>query len=58
MKCADLVRRSTITQIESNPLEVLGKPIIKYILIFSHFQAGMGSGCNSLADFRCTAFTL
>jgi hypothetical protein len=37
MKCADLVRRSTMTQIESNPLEVLGKPTIKSILISSHF---------------------
>jgi hypothetical protein len=58
MKCADLVRRSIITQIESNPFEVLGKPTMKSILISSHFQAGMGKGYNSLADFRCTAFTL
>jgi hypothetical protein len=47
-----------MTQIESNPLAVLGKPTIKSILISSYFQDGMGNGCNSPADFRCIAFTL
>jgi hypothetical protein len=56
-KCADLVSRSTMTHIESNPFEVLGKPTIKSILISSHFQDGMSNGCNSPADFKCTAFT-
>jgi hypothetical protein len=51
------VRRSTITQMESQPLDVLGSPTIKSILISSHYQDGTGEGCNSLADFRWTALT-
>jgi hypothetical protein len=47
-----------MTQIEENPLEVLGKPTMKSILISSHFQARMGNACNFSADFRCIAFTL
>jgi hypothetical protein len=47
-----------MTQIESNPLEVLGKPTIKFILISSHFQARMPMPAIFLADFRRIAFTL
>jgi hypothetical protein len=39
-----LVNRSTITQIESYLWEVLGKPAMKFMLISSHFQEGMGKG--------------
>jgi len=38
-KWTDFVRWSTITQIESYPFEVLGRPTIKFILISSHFHA-------------------
>jgi len=56
-KCADLVSRSTITNIESKPLDVLGRPTIKSILILSHFQDGIGKGCSGPVDFKWTAFT-
>ncbi|GJR26815.1 putative reverse transcriptase domain-containing protein [Tanacetum coccineum] len=44
MKCADLVRRSTMTQIVSCPLDVLGSFVTKFIVILSHFHVGI-SGC-------------
>nr|GEX24344.1 hypothetical protein [Tanacetum cinerariifolium] len=44
MKCADLVRRSTMTQIMSCPLDVLGSFVTKSIVILSHFHVGI-SGC-------------
>jgi hypothetical protein len=37
MKWADLESQSTITQIESNLQVVMGKPIMKFMLISSHF---------------------
>ena len=40
-KWADFVRRSTITQIESYPFDVLGSPTMKLILISSHFHDGI-----------------
>ncbi|GJR53380.1 hypothetical protein Tco_1403901 [Tanacetum coccineum] len=45
MKCADLVRRSKLTQIVSCPLEVLGSFVMKSIVILSHFHIGI-SGCT------------
>nr|GEV13396.1 hypothetical protein [Tanacetum cinerariifolium] len=45
MKCADLVRRSTMTQIVSCPLDVLGSFVMKSIVIFSHFHVGI-FGCT------------
>jgi hypothetical protein len=47
----------TITQIESNPLVVLGNPTMKSILISSHFQFGMGKDCSGPAVFICNALT-
>ena len=38
MKSADLVSLSTITQIESKPLGVLGSPTTKSMEILSHFH--------------------
>ncbi|GJY94266.1 hypothetical protein Tco_0510627 [Tanacetum coccineum] len=49
MKCADLVRRSTMTQIVSCPLEVLGSFVMKFFVILSHFHIGI-SGCTSKLD--------
>ena len=57
-KWADFVRRSTITQIESYPLEVLGKPTMKSILMSSHFQDGILKGCKRTADLKWLALTL
>jgi hypothetical protein len=57
-KCANLVSRSIMTQIESNYLDVVGNPVIKSIPISSHFQDRIGNGCNIPADFRRTTFTL
>ncbi|GJY26732.1 hypothetical protein Tco_0401458 [Tanacetum coccineum] len=49
MKCADLVRRSTMTQIVSCPLDVLGSSVTKSNVILSHFHVGI-SGCISKPD--------
>nr|GEW96731.1 integrase, catalytic region, zinc finger, CCHC-type, peptidase aspartic, catalytic [Tanacetum cinerariifolium] len=46
MKCANLVSRSTMTQIVSCPLDVLGSFVTKSIVIFSHFHVGI-SGCTN-----------
>src|SRR6185369_17125723 len=57
-KCAVLVRQSTITHIESYPLEVLGKPTMKSILMSSHFQEGILRGCKGPAGLKWLALTL
>jgi hypothetical protein len=44
IKCATFVRRSIITHIESLPFGVLGSPLMKSMLMSSHFHSGMGSG--------------
>jgi hypothetical protein len=44
MKCASLVRKMIITHIESLPLGVLESPLIKSILMSSHFHSAMGNG--------------
>jgi hypothetical protein len=46
-----------MTQIESNPLAVLGNPTMKPILISSYFQVGIGKDYNALAAFICIALT-
>ena len=51
-KWADFVRRSTITQIESYPFEVLGSPTMKSILISSHFHEGIFRGCKGPAVLK------
>src|ERR1043165_8186635 len=48
-KCADFVNRSTITQIMSWPLVVLGNLVMKSIVILSHLHSGI-SGCWSKPD--------
>ncbi|MFS8018619.1 hypothetical protein Hanom_Chr15g01394131 [Helianthus anomalus] len=45
-KCADLVNRSTITQMVSFPRWDLGRPVTKSMEICSHFHFGI-SGCWS-----------
>ena len=45
MKWAVFVNLSTITQMASLPLAVLGRPTTKSIITWSHFYSGMGSGC-------------
>jgi hypothetical protein len=57
-KCAVLVNRSTITQMESYLKEVLGKPTIKSILISSHFQEGIDRGWRIPVVFKWLALTL
>jgi hypothetical protein len=57
MKCVTLVRRSTITHIESLPLGVLGSPLMKSILISSHLHSGMGNGWSNPLGFWCSALT-
>jgi hypothetical protein len=44
MKWVDLVKRSMMTHIELYPHEVRGKPIMKFMLMFSHFHSGMLKG--------------
>jgi hypothetical protein len=57
MKCATLVRRPTITHIESLPLGVLGSPLMKSILMSSHFHSGMGNDWSNPLGFWCYALT-
>ena len=40
-KCADLVNLSTITQMVSSPLAVLGNFVMKSMVIRSHFHSGI-----------------
>jgi hypothetical protein len=46
MKWANLVKRSLMTHIKLYPHEVRGKPIMKYMQMFSHFHLGMLKGCR------------
>jgi hypothetical protein len=57
-KWADLGSRSIITQIESLPFCVIGSPILKSILISSHFHLCIDNDCNKLAGFMWIALTL
>ena len=52
-----LVKWSTITQTLFFLLLVLGNPITKSILTWSHFYSGISKGCNNLAGFWCSTFT-
>ena len=47
----------TTTMIESCCLKFLGRPVIKSILIVSHFHSRMGSGYNNPAWCWCSALT-
>jgi hypothetical protein len=47
MKRADLESRSMITQIKSSLQAVIGKLMMKSMLILSHFYYGILNGCNS-----------
>jgi hypothetical protein len=58
IKWADLVKRSTMTQIELYPREVWGKPTMKPIHMFSHFHLGMLKGCRFLVGLKWSALTL
>nr|GEU97851.1 hypothetical protein [Tanacetum cinerariifolium] len=51
MKCANLVRRSMMTQMVSCPFEVLGSFVMKSIVILSYFHIGI-SGCTNLDEMR------
>ena len=56
-KCADLVSRSTITELTLWYLLVRGILITKSIVICSYFQTGMGKGSNKSSGFWCFVFT-
>ena len=56
-KCAVLVNLSTITNIESNPLAVLGNLVTKSIVILSHFHSGMSKIWSVPAGFWCSVLT-
>jgi hypothetical protein len=58
MKWAVFVSLSTITQIESFFLAVRGKPIMKSILMSSHFHMGIDNGWSTPDDFKWLAFIL
>ena len=47
IKLTSLLNLLTMTMIESCYLKFLGRPIIKSMLIISHFHSGMGSGYNN-----------
>ena len=50
IKCASLLRLLTTTIIKSFCILVFSKPVVKSILITSHFHLGMGSGYNNLGE--------
>ena len=58
IKWADFVSWSTITQIESYPLNVLAKLIMKSIQMSFHFHTGIDSGWKAPPSLRCLAFIL
>jgi hypothetical protein len=47
-----------MTQVESCPFTVRGKPVIKSIEISSYFQTGIGKGCRKPGVRIWSAFTL
>ncbi|KAJ0437845.1 hypothetical protein HanHA300_Chr16g0606951 [Helianthus annuus] len=57
-KCAYFVKLSTITQIVSWPLGVVGNFIMKSIEICSHFHLGISGCCSRPEGFWYSAFTL
>jgi hypothetical protein len=46
IKWDDLVKRSTMTQLELCPRKMRGKLTMKSIQMFSHFHSGMLKGCR------------
>ncbi|MFS7957030.1 hypothetical protein Hanom_Chr07g00661581 [Helianthus anomalus] len=50
-KWADLVNRSTITQIASFPFLVLGNLVTKSIVMSSHFHTGISNCCSRPEGF-------
>jgi len=56
IKCAYLVNRSTMTQIESCPLTNLDRCVIKSMEMLSHFHCGMLKGSNVPPDLWCSNF--
>ena len=57
-KWSTLVNLSTATHMESWFSEVLGNPMIKSMLISSHFQEDIGSSCKALAALRWLSLTI
>ena len=57
-KCADLVNLSTITQMVSSPLAVLGNLVMKSMVIRSHFHSGIYGCCNNPEGFWYSTLTL
>ena len=51
MKWAVFVNLSTTTQMASLPLAVLGRPMMKSIMMWSYFHSGIGSDCIMPAGF-------
>ena len=56
-KCADLVSRSTITQMASWPIWVRGKSTTKSMVMCSYFHFGIGKGWMVSGGFWYSAFT-
>ena len=57
MKCADLVKWSTMTQMTLFLLNVVSNPFTKSMVILSHFYFGTSNGCIRLEGLWCLAFT-
>jgi hypothetical protein len=58
MKWADLVNRSTITQIESNLWAINDNPTMKSMLISSHFQSRILNGLQQPSRLHIVGFNL
>ncbi|MFS7963366.1 hypothetical protein Hanom_Chr08g00737231 [Helianthus anomalus] len=57
-KCADLVSRSTITQMVSFPRWDLGRLVMKSMEICSHFHSGISGCCSRPDGFWYSTLTL
>ena len=57
MKCVDLVKRSTMTQMTSFLLNVVCNPVTKSMVIFSHFYSHTSNVCIRPEGIWCSAFT-
>ena len=53
MKCPIFYNLSMTTKMESFLFLLLGRPVIKSILITSHFHSGMGNGCSNPEGCWC-----
>ena len=56
-KCADLVSLSIITQMASWSVWARGKPMVKSIVVYTHFHSDMGKDWRVSMGFWCFVFT-